>query len=136
MWTVDLNQVVTAEAKATEAAKAAREAVNAERARRIIEGTALALPGGVTVFATGRDEDFRNLTNLAMAAQLRIAGNDTTTPTVFRDGNNDDHSLTPPQVLALWQAASAHVSAIYAASWAIKAMDPMPDDVTDDVHWP
>jgi hypothetical protein len=29
-----------------------------------------------------------------------------------------------------------YVSAIYQASWALKAMDPFPVDYTDDAYWP
>ena len=130
MATIDLSQLVTAEMKAAEKRASTEAAVNAERQRRILAGTVI---DGVHV--TGRDEDALNLTNLALVAQLRIAGGDMTTPTVFRDGNNVDHELTPPQVLSLWQQSAAYVSALYAASWAIKAMDPMPEDVTADALW-
>lgn len=128
---IDLSQLVTAEMKAAQAREAEHAAVNAERQRRIVAGAVI---GGVRV--TGRDEDARNLTNLALAAQLRIAGGDATTPTTYRDGDNVDHDLTPPQMLALWQQSAAYVSALYAASWAIKAMEPVPEDVTADELWP
>ncbi len=106
-------------------------AINAERQRRIEAGKII---NGV--YVTGRDEDARNLTNLALAAQMRIAGGDTSTITVYRDGNNVNHELTPPQVLSLWQQSSAYVSDLYAASWAVKAMEPLPVDVTADGLWP
>lgn len=109
----------------------AGEDVNAERDRRIVAGKTI---NGVAV--TGRDEDARNLTNLALAAQLRIASGDTTTLTTFRDGNNTDHDLTPTEMLALWQGSAAYVSALYAASWVIKALDPIPADYADDARWP
>lgn len=131
MATIDLSQLVTAEDKAAAAHASAEAAVNAERQRRIVAGAVI---GGVRV--TGRDEDARNLTNLALAAQLRIAGGDATTPTTYRDGDNVDHDLTPPQMLALWQQSASYVSALYAASWAIKAMDTLPEDVTADELWP
>lgn len=105
-------------------------AINAERQRRIEAGKVI---NGV--YVTGRDEDARNLTNLALAAQVRIAGGDTSTITVYRDGNNVDHELTPPQVLSLWQHSSAYVSDLYATSWSIKAMEPLPVDVTVDGLW-
>ncbi len=130
MWTFDPATIITAEAKAAAAEARKRAAVNAERARRIAAGKIIA---GVAI--RGRDEDARNLTNLALAAQLRIASGDTASPTLFRDGNDVDHELTPPQVLSLWQQAAAYVSALYSASWAIKAMNPLPDDVTDDGLW-
>ncbi|THK38679.1 DUF4376 domain-containing protein [Ensifer sp. MPMI2T] len=104
--------------------------VNAERQRRIIAGAVIK---GVHV--TGRDEDIVNLTNLALAAQVRIAGGDTTTLTTYRDGGNVDHDLTPPQMLDLWMQASARVSAIYQTSWALKAMNPIPADFANDSYW-
>jgi hypothetical protein len=106
------------------------ELVNAERQRRMVAGKVID-----GIFVTGRDEDARNLTNLALGAQLRIANGDTSTLTTFRDGNNVDHALTPAQVLSLWQQSAAYVSELYASSWAIKAMDPTPADVTDDQYW-
>ncbi|RWC58936.1 DUF4376 domain-containing protein [Mesorhizobium sp.] len=112
-------------------APATAEDVNRERARRIVAGKTI---DGIAV--TGRDEDARNLTNLAMAAQLRLGQGDTTTPTVFRDGTNTDHDLTPLQVLSMWQQSATYVSDLYTASWAIKAMDPLPVDVTAAELWP
>lgn len=105
--------------------------VNAERDRRIVAGKII---NGV--FVTGRDEDARNLTNLALAAQLRLASGDTTTLTTFRDGDNVDHDLTPPQVLSLWQLSATYVSDLYAASWALKAENPIPTDYDSNTHWP
>lgn len=109
----------------------AAEDVNAERDRRIIAGKTIN-----DIAVTGRDEDARNLTNLALAAQLRIAAGDMTTLTTFRDGNNVDRDLTPSQMLDLWQQSAAYVSALYAASWVIKALDPIPLDFAADTRWP
>ena len=131
MATIDLSQLVTAEMKAAIAREARHAAINAERRRRIEADKMID-----SVYVTGRDEDARNLTNLALAAQMRIGMGDTTTPTTYRDGDNVDHELTPPQMLALWRHSAEYVSALYAASWAIKAMEPLPDDVTDDGLWP
>lgn len=107
------------------------EDVNAERQRRIASGKVI---DGVHV--TGTDEDARNLTNLALAAQLRLASGDTGTLTTFRDGDNVDHQLTPEQVLSIWQQSAAYVSALYEASWALKALDPIPADYVADDYWP
>lgn len=104
--------------------------INRERTRRIERGKTIE---GIRV--TGSDKDIMNLTNLAMGAQLRLAMGDQTT-TIFRDGDNVDHELTPAQVLGLWQEASQQVSAIYQASWAIKAMNPIPQNVASDDLWP
>jgi hypothetical protein len=131
MWTPDASQIISAEQKAAEARAAKRKAVNAERQRRLIVGGVI---NGVHV--TGTDEDIRNLTSLTLAARMRLAAGDDETLTTYRDGDNVDHELTPSQLLEIWQVSSAYVSELYAASWALKAMDPIPEDYADDHHWP
>lgn len=111
--------------------------VNAERARRILAGLTITVPGHpAPIRLTGDEQTERNLQSLAMAAQMRVAEGDTTTPTTWRDADNADHALTPPQLLALWSAAAAYVSAVYAASWALKDATPIPADYADNTHWP
>lgn len=105
--------------------------INGERARRILAGTVI---DGVHV--TGSDEDARNLMSLALGAQMRLAARDNETLTTFRDGDNVDHELTPEQLLSLWQQSAAYVSALYASSWALKEMEPIPRDFSDDSYWP
>lgn len=105
--------------------------INAERSRRILAGKVI---DGVHV--TGSDEDARNLMSLALGAQMRLAAGDTEAVTTFRDGDNVDHELTPAQLLSLWQQSAAYVSALYAASWALKAMEPVPAEYENDSYWP
>jgi hypothetical protein len=131
MWTPDTSLIITAEQKAAEARAALAGAINSERQRRISAGKVI---DGVHV--TGSDEDARNLTSLALAAQMRLAAGDTETTTTFRDGGNVDHELTPAQLLSLWQQSAEYVSALYAASWALKAMEPIPADFANDSYWP
>ena len=107
------------------------EDVNAERGRRILTGKVI---DGVHV--TGSDEDARNLMSLALGAQMRLAAGDNATLTTFRDGENVDHQLTPAQLLSLWQQSAEYVSALYAASWALKELEPIPANYSDDSHWP
>ena len=111
--------------------------VNAERQARLAAGFDATLSDGVTVIPLqGRDEDMRNLHGLCTAAQLRMAGGDTTTVTAFRDRDNVIHDLTPAEVVELWSIGAAWVSAVYAASWAIKDIDPIAPDYADDSRWP
>ncbi|WP_051469877.1 DUF4376 domain-containing protein [Chelativorans sp. J32] len=131
MWKPDPSIIITAEQKAEQQRAAKHAEINVERSRRIVAGKVFD-----GVYVTGRDQDARNLTNLALGAQLRISQGDTTTRTTYRDGNNVDHELTPPQLLSLWQQSADYVSALYEASWVIKAMDPLPADVADDGLWP
>lgn len=108
--------------------------VNAERTRRIERGTTVTVDG-IKIKVQGREEDTRNLQGLAFAAQLRLSTGDTTTTITFRDGDNVNHLLTPLQVISLWSQSAAYVSAIYAKSWAIKAMSPIPADFKSDSYW-
>lgn len=113
------------------------EAVNAERDRRIIAGTDITVTGVVGVVALqGRDVDQRNMLGLVQAASLRLAQGDTTTVIKFRDRNNVDHDLVPAQVIEMWSIGAAWLSATIAASWAIKALDPIPQDYAADARWP
>lgn len=111
--------------------------VNAERRRRLTRGTAVTVPGHADpIRLSGRPEDMDSLIGLAMGAQLRLAAGDTEHVTTFRDADNTDHQLTPPQVLAMWQAGAGWVEQVYVASWAIKDSDPIPADYAEDPRWP
>jgi hypothetical protein len=74
--------------------------------------------------------------SLALGAQMRLAAGDNETLTTFRDGENVDHELTPAQLLSLRQQSAEYVSALYAATWALKAMAPIPADYASDEYWP
>jgi hypothetical protein len=111
-------------------------AVNAERERRIAVGATVTVTGAGSIPVQGRDVDVRNLQGLGLAALARVSAGDTATITTFRDAHNVDHDLTPSQVLELVQRAAGVAEAIIQASWTIKAMDPLPEDVTADELWP
>lgn len=134
--TIPAALIETAEQREAVALAAKHAAVNAERERRIAAGAMVAVTGAGDIPVQGREADVRNLQGLGLMALARVSAGDTATVTVFRDADNVDHDLTPPQVLELVQQASAAAEAIIQASWAIKAMDPMPADVTDDGLWP
>jgi hypothetical protein len=136
MWTPDPDKIITAEMKAADALTHKRAAINAERERRIAAGTTVTVTGAGDIPVQGREVDVRNLQGLGLAALARVSTGDTATITTFRDANNVDHELTPPQVLELVQRAAGVVEAIIQASWAIKAMDPLPEDITADELWP
>jgi hypothetical protein len=135
MWTPDPATIITAEAKAAAAQADTRAAVNVERERRIAQGVTVTVSGAGDIPVQGREVDVRNLQGLGLAALARVSTGDLATVTVFRDANNVDHELLPPQVLELVQRAAGAAQAIIEASWAIKALDPLPADVTDDELW-
>ncbi len=109
--------------------------INAERNSRIQAGSLFTLQGGKSVMVTGGATDMRNLQGLAFAAQLRVGQGDYTTETVYRDGNNVNHALTPMEVIELWSTGAAWVSAVYAAAWSMKD-GIIPEDYTAAKHWP
>jgi hypothetical protein len=111
--------------------------VNAERARRIEAGTNIVIPPyAVAIALQGREKDQISLLGLKAAAQDRIAAGDTTTTTKFRDRENTDHLLTPPQIVALWQMGAAWIGAMHEASWSLKDINPIPADFASDEWWP
>lgn len=121
-------------ARIAEAARVTPEMVNAERERRLLLGSEFNDMFN-HIYITGDETNRANLSDLVMGAMLRVMSGDTTTITTFRDGNNIDHDLTPPELLALFGQASSYVSLLYQKSWALKAMDPIPTDYTDDSYW-
>ncbi len=129
MWTPDSSVIITAEQREVAKREATHAAINAERNRRIEAGTIIG-----DVYVTGRAEDARKLVSLALIAQMRIAAG-VETITIFRDGDNTDHELTPIQILNLWQQSAAYVSHLYAKSWEIKALETLPEDITENSLW-
>lgn len=113
------------------------ERVNEERARRIGVGVLVPVEGyGQVVALQGRPQDLDTLLGLSMAAQLRIQQGDTSTLTPFRDRDNADHMLTPPQIVDLWQKGMSWVQAVYTSSWKLKDQTTIPDNPEDDRWWP
>ncbi|WP_114287727.1 hypothetical protein [Candidatus Halocynthiibacter alkanivorans] len=111
--------------------------VNAERTRRIEAGTDISLPGyAVPVALQGREKDQISLLGLKDVAKDRIDAADTTTITKFRDRKNEDHLLTPPQMVTLWRLGAAWMGAVHEASVALKDANPIPADYANNEHWP
>lgn len=133
---VDMTAGEIAELEAMQAAASlvTPEMVNAERERRLLLGSEFNDMFD-HIYITGDQTNRANLSDLVLGAMLRIQSGDTTTITTFRDGNNVDHDLTPPQLIALFAQASAYVSLMYEKSWALKAMDVIPSDYTNDSYW-
>lgn len=109
--------------------------VNQERERRILLPTELEVTGYGIIPVSGDETTQLNLLALKDTARdLKAAG--ITAPIIpFRDALNNDHMLTADQLIELVDAGKQRVQEIYSASWRIKAMDPIPEDVTDDALW-
>lgn len=134
--TFQLNAISAADL-AAEARAATRDAITAERVRRIEAGCLLTIDGlPDPVALQGRPEDMQTLHGLATAAQLRIGQGEGDRLTPFRDRDNADHLLTQAQVLDLWSKGAEWIEANYTASWALKDAVPIPEDWLADRHWP
>jgi hypothetical protein len=110
--------------------------VDLELARRIALGVTVTLSTGKTIPVQTRDDtDFRNINGLSTCG-LALQGQGSTQTTVFRDANNQSWTLAPAELVEMGLKVLAGVQAIYAKSWALKAMSPIPADyATNDSYW-
>ena len=134
-WEAAGNTIAPYEAPATTAAS-----VDAERDRRI--------DGGFTfdgaVYQT-RPEDRENMAGAATSALAAIVSGAQAGDLYWHGGAEpfawiaEDNSLTEMDaqtMLVFGQAAMAHKQAHIFAARAIKDLDPLPADITDDALWP
>lgn len=146
-WTAtgnDLSSLVwldTVQSRPTDAAISAAMAaplpsdVDLERDRRISMGVTVTLSTGKTIPVQTRDEtDARNLLTLKVVA-LDALRTGSTTAITFRDTANVNWSLTPAELDEMTSLVAANGQSIYAKSWALKAMSPIPSDYAADSHW-
>lgn len=111
------------------------EMVNEERARRIAAGATVTV-AGIGLFDVQTDPESREkIAGLASVGLIRKVSGLTDT-TTFRDANNNDRVLDPDQLIEMGMQVAARVDAIFKASWAIKALDPIPAEYADDIRWP
>ena len=116
--------------------------INTERERRLAEGSSFTVEGVVNpIPLQGRPFDQTvYLALLTRASGLKSAG--VITPALtLRDGTDTTHELTPDQMISLISQSMTWFESVMAASWAMKdGTAPfeagIPDNFTDDVHWP
>lgn len=134
-WTAGVVAARKAQITAMQPPPPSRHDVNIERERRISAGVNVTVDGAGTFMVDSDPVSQRNIQGLGSVATLRVVQGDTT-PITFRDATNTDRDLTPAQVLSMAMQVAAKSSAIYAASWAIKALSSIPDDFAADYRWP
>lgn len=110
--------------------------VIAERDRRTNEGTTINVPGIGDIPVSGSPVVQADLTSLAQAAQIAIAGGNPEAMFPFRDRAGTTHALTPEQVVSLFMSGVDWLASVRAAAWALIDADPIPTDFADDRHWP
>jgi hypothetical protein len=108
--------------------------VDAERDRR------RNLPISITTSPTGAfqinmdDISQQNIAGLATAGIVLNSAAPAQT-TAFRDIANVTHNLLPSELVSMGLQVMAHIGALYAKSWALKAMSPIPVDYAADHYW-
>ncbi len=114
------------------------ELINQERDRRI----ALGFDHAGHAFQSD-SESLSNITGASTSAlAYLVAGGDAANanwaggPFTWLASDNVSVPMTAPEMIALGNAAMAHKSAHIHAARAIKAMNPIPADFTDDKYWP
>ncbi len=109
-------------------------AVDLERDRR--RNLVLAVTTSPTgAFQVNMDDTAQaNIQGLATAG-LYLSSAAPTQPTPFRDYANVTHNLLPSELVSMGLQVMSHISTLYQKSWALKAMNPVPANYTDDGYW-
>lgn len=108
--------------------------VNTERDRRINLQVTVLLSTGKTFPVNMANGGRANISDMALMAVVKNSSGIATDFT-FRDASNTDHQLTNNEVIEMGMQAAANYDAIYKKSWALKALNPIPTDYTDDSYW-
>lgn len=136
MATIDLSKLITAEMKAAERRAEAVSTIIAERDRRLALGFDYDFGDtrGVHRIAT-TDQDMRGWDEVTKVANalLALGENNSTIGIVTETGPAEVSAIEWQHVLV---AAGVFRQPIWAASFVLQAMDPLPADVTDDGFWP
>ena len=140
MTNIDLSNMVTAEMKAATARVAYREAVDAERDRRIASGVVF----NGDVFQT-RPADRENIAGACTLALAAVVGGSPVGDLRWHGGaddfawiaaDNSLHTMDARTMLAFGAVVANAKERLVKAGFAIKELETMADDVADDALWP
>ena len=111
--------------------------VSAERERRLSLGCTVTLESGQgPIPVQTRDEvDHRNLLTLESQAMKAVISGAPQTQFFFRDAQDHTWTLTALEMMDMTAKVAAFGAGIFAKSWALKAMDPMPSNYQADEWW-
>ncbi len=136
MWVPDPATFITAGMKAAQARVIAIGAIVTERERRLALGFDYDFGDvrGIHRIATA-DQDMRGWDEVTKVANAMIALGDTTS-TIGIVTETGPAAVTAIEWQHVLVAAGTFRQPIWAASFALQAMNPLPADVTADVLWP
>ena len=107
--------------------------VDAERERR--RYMPLAVTVSSATFEINMDATSQNNIQGLSTVGLYLSSAAPTQTVPFRDLANTMHDLLPADMVSMGIQVATHIQALYVASWAIKAIDPIPADYADDSRW-
>ena len=108
--------------------------INDERDRRIDLPKSVSLTSGKSFTVDMSNGGRQNIGDLGTAALAKASINDTSTIS-FRDADNVDWDLTNEDIIEMGLQVTAQVSSIHVKARAIKALNPIPTDYTEDSYW-
>lgn len=108
--------------------------VNAERDRRILLPKTVNITSGKILTVDMANGGRENIDSLAAAALAKQSLNITSTIS-FRDSSNNDWNLTNEDILEMGLQIVQQVEQIHIKARQIKAMQPIPSNLTDDIYW-
>lgn len=114
-----------------------KDQVSAERERRLALGCSVTLSSGQgPIPVQTRDEvDHRNLLTLESQAMKAVIAGAPQTSFPFRDADDKTWSLTALEMMDMTAKVAAFGAGIFAKSWALKTMDPIPATYQADEWW-
>lgn len=104
----------------TDLAARQRREIDAARDAAFAAGMPYTLPDGSNDVVQTRPQDQTNLISMSVKAERLVADGVTDPVMPFRGEKNVDHLLAPADMVAMTDAAQAHILAIYQQSWARK----------------
>lgn len=128
------DEIVAADAKSSEPTP---DDVSVERERRLSLGCTVTLSSGQgPIPVQTRDEvDHRNLLTLESQAIKAVISGAPNTPFAFRDAHDKTWTLTALEMMDMTAKVAAFGAGIFAKSWALKAMSPIPATYQSDEWW-
>ena len=136
MWKPDPANIITAEKRASERRRKALGDIDTEHDRRAEQGATFAVSGYGEIPLEGSLRTQAVLLALKDTARDMKASSVNLPLLVFTDRSGIDHAFTPDQLIELVDAGKRWMQALHQAKRALKALDPIPSDFTDDLYWP
>lgn len=110
--------------------------VEQEIDRRVLKGVTISVTDAGDIPIQGRLKDQINIIALSDTAKELIEAGYVDMQLSFKDADSVRHRLTPAQILELARKGKAAAAAIIDAGHTMLELEEIPENFTDDSHWP